>query len=37
MGAEVMGGSASEYAKFTLSEIKRYEGIVNDSGAPKEE
>ena len=37
MGAEIMGGTASEYAKFTISEIKRYESIVNDSGAPKEE
>jgi tripartite-type tricarboxylate transporter receptor subunit TctC len=36
MGAEVMGGTSSEFAKFTLSEIKRYEGIVKDSGAPKE-
>jgi tripartite-type tricarboxylate transporter receptor subunit TctC len=36
MGAEVMGGTSVEFAKFTLSEIKRYEGIVKDSGAPKE-
>jgi len=36
MGAEVMGGTSAEFAKFTLSEIKRYEGIVKDSGAPKE-
>jgi tripartite-type tricarboxylate transporter receptor subunit TctC len=36
MGAEVMGGTASDYAKFTISEIKRYEGIVKDSGAPRE-
>jgi tripartite-type tricarboxylate transporter receptor subunit TctC len=36
MGAEVLGGSAAEFAKFTQSEIKRYESIVKDSGAPKE-
>ena len=36
MGAEVLGGSALEFEKFTASEIKRYEGIVKDSGAPKE-
>lgn len=36
MGAEVAGGSAADFAKFALSEIKRYKGIVRDSGAPKE-
>lgn len=36
MGAEVLGGSSADFAKFTLSEIKRYEAIVKDSGAPKE-
>ncbi|WP_299794020.1 tripartite tricarboxylate transporter substrate binding protein [Ramlibacter sp.] len=36
MGAIVMGGSAEEFAKFSASEVKRYEGIVRDSGAPKE-
>lgn len=36
MGAEVMGGSSVEFAKFTAQEIKRYEAIVKDSGAPKE-
>lgn len=34
--AEVLGGSAADFAKFTLSEINRYEAIVKDSGAPKE-
>ncbi|MEJ8838330.1 Bug family tripartite tricarboxylate transporter substrate binding protein [Ramlibacter sp. AN1133] len=36
MGAIVMGGTAQEFAAFTASEVKRYEGIVRDSGAPKE-
>ena len=36
MGAEVAGGSAQEFAKFSASEVKRYEAIVRDSGAPKE-
>jgi tripartite-type tricarboxylate transporter receptor subunit TctC len=36
MGAEVLGGSSAEFVKFTLSELKRYEAIVKDSGAPKE-
>jgi tripartite-type tricarboxylate transporter receptor subunit TctC len=36
MGALVRGGSAEEMAKFNASEVKRYEGIVRDSGAPKE-
>lgn len=36
MGALVMGGTAQEFNLFAASEIKRYEGIVKDSGAPKE-
>jgi tripartite-type tricarboxylate transporter receptor subunit TctC len=36
MGAELLGGTAQEFAKFNASEIKRYEAIVKDSGAPKE-
>ncbi len=36
MGAEIMGGSQQDFAKFMTSEVKRYEGIVKDSGAPKE-
>lgn len=36
MGAIVMGGTAQEFGRFTASELKRYEGIVRDSGAPKE-
>lgn len=36
MGAEILGGSALDFSKFITSEIKRYEGIVKDSGAPKE-
>ncbi len=36
MGAIVLGGTAPEFAKFAASEVKRYEGIVRDSGAPKE-
>jgi tripartite-type tricarboxylate transporter receptor subunit TctC len=36
MGAEIAGGSAGDFAKFVVTEIKRYEGIVRDSGAPKE-
>jgi tripartite-type tricarboxylate transporter receptor subunit TctC len=36
MGAEVMGGTSAEFAKFTTSELKRYEAIVKNSGAPKE-
>jgi tripartite-type tricarboxylate transporter receptor subunit TctC len=36
MGAEVMGGGSAEFAKFTAQEIKRYEAIVKDSGAPRE-
>jgi len=36
MGAIVMGGSAQEFATFNASELKRYEAIVRDSGAPRE-
>lgn len=36
MGAEVMGGTSQDFSKFLASEIKRYESIVRDSGAPKE-
>lgn len=36
MGAIVMGGSAQEFGRFSVSEIRRYEVIVRDSGAPKE-
>jgi tripartite-type tricarboxylate transporter receptor subunit TctC len=36
MGAEVLGGTSAEFAKFNASEVKRYEAIVKNSGAPKE-
>jgi tripartite-type tricarboxylate transporter receptor subunit TctC len=36
MGAFVMGGTSSEFARFVNAEIKRYEVIVRESGAPKE-
>lgn len=36
MGAIPMGGTADEFARFSASEVKRYEAIVRDSGAPKE-
>ena len=36
IGAQVDGGSVAEFTKFSQSEIKRYEGIVKMSGAPKE-
>jgi len=36
IGAHVDGGSVAEFSKFSQSEIKRYEGIVKMSGAPKE-
>ena len=36
MGAEVMGDSPEEFARFNAAEIRRYEAIVRDSGAPKE-
>jgi hypothetical protein len=34
--AIVLGGSAEAFSKFTASELRRYESIVRDSGAPKE-
>lgn len=36
IGAEAGGGSAAEFTRFVASEVKRYEGIVRLSGAPKE-
>jgi tripartite-type tricarboxylate transporter receptor subunit TctC len=36
IGAEILGGTSQEFGKFVDSEIKRYEAIVRDSGAPKE-
>lgn len=36
MGAIVMGGTAQEFGRFSNAEIKRYEAIVRESGAPKE-
>ena len=36
IGAEISGGTSDEFAKFAISEIKRYEGIVKSPGAPKE-
>ena len=36
MSAIPMGGTPEEFAKFSAAEVKRYEGIVRDSGAPKE-
>jgi tripartite-type tricarboxylate transporter receptor subunit TctC len=36
MGAEVWGSTPEDYAKFNASELKRYEAIVRDSGAPQE-
>jgi tripartite-type tricarboxylate transporter receptor subunit TctC len=36
MGAEVWGGTPEEFAKFNAAEVKRYEAIVRDSGAPQE-
>lgn len=36
MGAIVLGGSPHEFGAFVTSELKRYEAIVRDSGAPKE-
>jgi tripartite-type tricarboxylate transporter receptor subunit TctC len=36
IGAEISGGTSGEFAKCAISEIKRYEGIVKSSGAPKE-
>lgn len=36
IGAEVGGGSAESFTKFSVAEIKNYEQIVRLSGAPKE-
>jgi tripartite-type tricarboxylate transporter receptor subunit TctC len=36
IGAVVGGGSVESFTQFSHSEIKRYEGIVRISGAPKE-
>ena len=36
IGGEIAGGTSDEFAKFTITEIKRFEGIVMSSGAPKE-
>lgn len=36
IGAEIGGGSAESFARFSLSEIRHYEQIVRQSGAPKE-
>ena len=36
MGAEIAGGSPLEFYRFAQTELKRYETIVKDSGAPLE-
>jgi len=36
MGAEVWGSSSAQFSGFIESEIKRYEVIVRESGAPRE-
>ena len=36
IGAQVDGGSVADFTQFLQSEIKRYEGIVKMSGAPRE-
>ena len=36
MGAEIAGGSPLEFYRFAQPELKRYETIVKDSGAPLE-
>jgi hypothetical protein len=36
IGAQIDGGSVAEFTKFSQSEVKRYEGIVKMSGAPRE-
>jgi tripartite-type tricarboxylate transporter receptor subunit TctC len=36
IGAQLDGGSVADFTKFSQSEIKRYEGIVRISGAPRE-
>ncbi len=36
MGALVMGSTPDEFGRFVQAEIRRFEAIVRDSGAPKE-
>jgi tripartite-type tricarboxylate transporter receptor subunit TctC len=36
IGAQIDGGSVAEFTRFSQSEVKRYEGIVKMSGAPRE-
>jgi tripartite-type tricarboxylate transporter receptor subunit TctC len=36
MGALTMGSTPDEFGRFVQTEIKRFEAIVRDSGAPKE-
>jgi tripartite-type tricarboxylate transporter receptor subunit TctC len=36
IGAQIDGGTVADFTKFSQSEIKRYEGIVKMSGAPRE-
>ena len=36
IGAEVGGGSAESFTKFSVAEIKHHEQIVKQSGAPRE-
>ena len=36
IGAQIDGGSVADFTKFSQAEIKRYEGIVRMSGAPRE-
>ena len=36
MGAIVLGDTPEDFAKFNAEEVRRYETIVRDSGAPKE-
>jgi len=37
MGAEIMTTTPQQFARFSVAELKRYQGIVRDSGAQKEE
>lgn len=36
IGAEIGGGTSDAFARFSIAEIKNYEKIVNESGAPRE-
>lgn len=36
IGAEIDGGTAESFTRFSISEIKHYEQIVKQSGAPRE-